>query len=128
MNKKEESLSSVLNIILLLFFSIITLFTLFFICDIPDQESFIPALIFTIIDLLVIYGIVLGGSRLKSYVGLPFYIATTTITGIYLFIQVIHFFITYQTANVEAFILFRFIVIFIYSSIVFTIIKFGSNH
>lgn len=118
----------VVEFLLAVLFSCIVFFLLFFICNIQEQNAFVPIFIFSIIDLFILFGVTLGGGKLRGVAGVPSYISIVTFTGIYLIIQYVHFFIIYENVQLTTYILFKLISLFAYIAITFIITLVGSKH
>jgi hypothetical protein len=99
-----------------------------FVMNIKACDAYLPALIFVFVNLAAITIVVTCGKLIIKYLSISFYIQLSFITLLYSFFQFIHMFAAVGNINLNSYILYHLCVLFVYFTIVVSIVLLGIHN
>lgn len=117
-NSSGFSIASMLSGILVLFLAVIVFFALFSLADIQNYETYYAVLVFSSINLFVVFVLALVSSYLSRNIAFASLASIWATTIIYSLFQFIHLGFSYRVVPVNSYILYQLIVLFVYFLIV----------
>ena len=123
----KNTLSTIASLILSLFFSCIVFFVLFDVLHILDLNIALPAMVFTIINLLSVIDFIGFGKSLSNAIGIGMYTPICLATIAYTAIHFTLLGFLYNNDSSTTFVLFNLILLFVYFLVIIPLGVTGYN-